>query len=210
MIVFDDTREMERRASMCYADGLLDIGIGIGLLILGFGMLFGLGAVAVVYWALIFSLMRSAKRIVTVPRMHHLDFIPEPDAERRLNRAKAVVAAALAALLALGVVALFMSRLIPGHISAAVRENGIVIFGLALTALFALIAWGTAEKRPRAYAALALLILVFGYWFSLGAAWYVMIMGAVSVSCGSSALARFVRGYPRFHGTNGKAYQRIS
>jgi hypothetical protein len=38
MIQFDDMREMERRASVHCEDGLLDIGIGVGLLLLGFAM----------------------------------------------------------------------------------------------------------------------------------------------------------------------------
>jgi hypothetical protein len=208
MIAFDDTKEMERRASTYYGDGLLDIGIGIGLLILGFGMIFGFGALAVIYTAVIFSIVKSAKRGITIPRMHHLDFIPEPGAESRLRRSKAVVVASLVALLVLGVLALFMPRMVPARISAVLRANAIVIFGGILAALFILIGWGTATKRLRVYAAITILALVFAHWFDLSVSWYLMTLGAVTAACGAGVLARFIRNYPRFPHRNGKAYQR--
>ncbi len=210
MIVFDDAREMERRASMCYTDGLLDIVLGIGLLILGLGLIFGIGAIAVAYCAVIYSLMKMAKRIVTAPRMHHLDFMPDPDAESRLGRARGLASAAVAVLVGLGVVAFFMSRFIPARISAGLRGHAIVIFGVALAALFGLLAWGTATRRQRVYALIAVLMLVFAYWFDLGAGWYVTILGAVSVAWGASALSHFLKEYPRFYHRSGKVSERFS
>ena len=208
MIQFDDAREMERRASLCYGDGLLDIGIGIGLLMLGLGIILGYGAFAAIYMAMLFSIVRSAKRAVTVPRMHHLDFIPEDDADSRLHRGKTVVVISLAVLSALAVLALFMSRVVPATVSATVRANAIVIFGCALAGLFLLIGWGTATKRLRIEAAIALLALVLGYWFDLSVSWYLMLLGAVTVAWGTVALSRFVRDYPRLCIRNGKAYER--
>ena len=208
MIAFDDTREMGRRASMYYGDGLLDIGIGIGLLFIGFAMIFGFGAFAGIYPALIFPIARSAKRGITAPRMHHLDFMPEPDAESRMRRSRAVVAATLAVLLAIGVLALLMSRLIPARIAGGLRANALVIVGLLLAALFIAVAWGSSTKRLRGYAGIATLVLVCGYWFDLSVAWYLMIIGAVVGTRGAVVLSRFVRDYPRFYGRNGKAYQR--
>jgi len=208
MIAFDDTREMARRASMYYGDGLLDIGIGVGLLFIGFAMIFGFGALAGIYPALIFPVAKSAKRIITAPRMHHLDFMPEPDAESRMRRSRGVVAATLAVLLAIGVLALLMSRMIPARIAGGLRANALVIIGLMLAALFIAIAWGSSTKRPRGYAGIATLVLVCGYWFDLSVAWYLTIIGTVVGTHGTVVLARFVRDYPRFHGRNGKAYQR--
>jgi hypothetical protein len=208
MIQFDDAAEMERRASMYFGDGLLDIGIGIGLFVLGFGMVFGVGALAVVYMAVLFSIVRSAKRSITVPRMHHLDFIPEPGSESRQRRNKAVLVSSLVVLLAIGVLALFMSKMMPARISAGVRANGIVIFGGSLAGLFTLVGWGTATKRPWAYAAISMLALVLGYWFNLKVSWYLMLLGAVVVAWGAAVLARFVRDYPRFHHRDGGVYQR--
>jgi hypothetical protein len=208
MIAFDDAREMRRRASMYYGDGLLDIGIGIGLLFVGFAMIFGFGALAGIYPVLIFPIARAAKRSITAPRMHHLDFMPEPDAESRVRRSRAVVAATLAVLLAIGVLALLMSRMMPARIAGGLRENALVIIGLMLAALFMAIAWGASTKRLRDYGGIAILLLVCGYWFNLGAAWYLMIIGSVVGAHGAVVLSRFIRDYPRFYGRNGKAYQR--
>jgi hypothetical protein len=208
MIAFDDAREMERRASMYYGDGILDIGIGIGLLFAGFAMILGFGALAGIYPVLIFPIAKSAKRSITVPRMHHLDFMPEPDVESRVRRSRAVVAVTLAALLALGVLALLMSPMMPARPAAGLRANALVIVGLLLAALFIAVAWGSSTKRLRDYGWIAILVLVCGYWFNLGAAWYLMIIGSVAGARGAIVLSRFVRDYPKFYSRNGKVYQR--
>jgi hypothetical protein len=203
MIQFDDVREMERRASVCYGDGLLDIGIGFGLLFLGFVMIFGLGALAAVYMAFLFPIVRMAKRSITVPRMHHLDFMPEPDTESRLFRVRAVVVASMAVLLSIGVLAFFMSRMIPARISAGLRANAMVIFGVMLAALFVFMAWGTAIRRLRFYAALTVVALIVGYWFNMSPISYLMVLGAVIVTWGANVLAHFLRTYPKMIGRNG-------
>ena len=210
MIAFDDAREMRRRASMCYGDGLLDIGIGIGLLFVGFAMSVGFGALAGIFPALIFPIAKTAKRSITAPRMHHLDFMPEPDAESRMRRSRAVVAVTLAFLLALGALALLMSRLMPARIAGGLRANALVIVGLLLAGLFVAVAWGALTRRLIGYAGIAILVLVCGYWFNLGAAWYLMIIGSVVGAHGAAVLSRFIRDYPKFYGRNGKAYQRSS
>jgi hypothetical protein len=197
MIQFDDAREMVRRASVCYEDGLFDIGIGIGLLFLGLVMIFGLGALAGVYMAVLFPVVKSAKRSITVPRMHHLDFVPEFENDSKSLRIKAVVVVSMAVLFAIGVLAFFMSRMIPASISAGLRANANVIFGVMLAALFVFMAWGTAMKRLRVYAALAVFALVFGYWFDLSPSLYLMILGAVIAIWGGNVLSHFVHTYPK-------------
>jgi peptidoglycan/LPS O-acetylase OafA/YrhL len=208
MIAFDDAREMGRRATVCYGDGLLDIGIGLGLLLIGFAMIFDLGALAVIYPALMFPIARSAKRSITAPRMHHLDFMPEPGTESRARRNRAVIVAALAVLLAIGILALLMSRWIPGHVSENLRAHALIIFGSMLAAFFGVGAWATAAKRLRGYAGVAILFLVCGYWFGMKVPWYFIILGSFVAVCGAVVLSRFIRDYPRFHHRNGRVYQR--
>ena len=208
MIAFDDAREMQRRASMYYGDGFLEIGIGIGLLFAGFAMIFGFGALAWIYPALIVPVAKAAKRSITAPRMHHLDFMPEPDAESRMRRSRAVGAVTLAVLLAIGMLALLMSRMMPARIASGLRANALVIIGSLLAALFIFIAWGSSTKRLRDYGWIVILILVCGYWFNLGVAWYLMIIGSIVGARGAVVLARFIRDYPRFYSRNGKVYQR--
>lgn len=208
MIQFDDMREMERRASIHCGDGFLDIGLGVGLFLLGFAMIFGFAPLAVIYLAAAFSIVKAAKRSVTVPRMHHLDFMPDPDAESRAGRIRGVMRASVVVSIALGVCALLMSRIAPARISAALRSDGIVLFGMTLTGLFILVGWGTAVKRMRVYAAIAGSLFVFGYWFDLDVSWYLMIIGAVIGIWGAVVLVRFMRDYPKFHNRNGKVYQR--
>lgn len=208
MIQFDDTKEREQRADLCYADGLLDIGIGVGLFSLGIVTLVGLGALAGVYLALLFPIVKSAKRSVTMPRMHHLDFMPEPDAEWRIRRVKGVVTASMVVLIAIGALAFFMSRMIPPPLSTWLREHAIILFGALLAAFFVLLGWGTATARLRHYAVITAVALVFCHWFDLGASFFLLLIGIVTIVWGSNVLSRFVRSYPRMHERNGKAYQR--
>jgi hypothetical protein len=208
MIAFDDAREMERRAKVCCADGLLDIGIGLGLLVAGFALIFDVGALAVVYPALIVPIARSAKRNITAPRMHHLDFMPDPDAESKARRIRAAIAAAPALLAAIGILALLMSRPVPERVSGVLRAHALVIFGCMLAVSFGAGAWITAAKRMRRYAEVAVLFLVCGYWFGMRASVYLMIVGSFVAVHGAVVLSRFIREYPRFFHRSGRAYQR--
>ncbi len=211
MIQFDDRKEREQRASLCGADGLIDTGIGVGLVLLGFATMLGLGGIAGVYLAMLFPIVNASKRIVTMPRMHHLDFHPDPETGRRIGRVKAVASVSMGILIALGVLALFTTRMIPIPISKWLRANAIIVFGLLLAALFVILAWGLATKRFRAYAVVTTAALVFAHWFSLSPAWFFILLGAGVGGCGAAVLSRFVRDYPRMNGRdhfgNAKRYR---
>jgi hypothetical protein len=128
--------------------------------------------------------------------------------ESRLRRRRAVVLVSPVVLPALGVLALFVPGMVSAPTSAVLRANAIVVFGCMLAALFFLIGWGTATRRLCYYASIAVLAFIFGYWFGLSVAWYLMIIGAVTASWGAVILSRFVRDYPRLLNRNGRAYQR--
>jgi small-conductance mechanosensitive channel len=149
---------------------------------------------------MLFPIVNALKRIVTVPRMHHLDFLPDPEARVRVRRVRIVVSAAMGLLIALGALAFFTSRMISVPVSAWLRENAIVVFGLLLAALFVLLGWGTATGRLRAYAIITTAALVVGHWFDMRPAWFFIVLGAVIAAWGSTVLTRFVRVYPRLNG----------
>ena len=199
MIQFDDRKEREQRASLCGADGLIDTGIGVGLLILGFATMVGLGGIAGVYLAMLIPIVNASKRIVTMPRMHHLDFHPDPEAGRRIGRVRAVASVSMGMLIALGVLALFTTRTMPIPISKWLRGNAIVVFGIALAGLFALLGWGMATRRFRTYAVVTAVALVFGHWFNMSAAWFFILLGMGVGGCGAVVLSRFIRDYPRMN-----------
>jgi peptidoglycan/LPS O-acetylase OafA/YrhL len=194
MIQFDDRREREQRASLCFADGLLDLGIGIGLLALGFLMMLGLGAIAGVYLAMLIPIVNL------LPRMHHLDFLPDPEAELRVRRVRAVVSISMGMLIALGVLAFFSSRMIPAPVPQWLWEHAIIIFGLMLAALFMLLGWGTATPRLRVYAIVTAVALVVGYWFNMSPGWFFVCIGALIAAWGTAVLVHFIHTYPRMNG----------
>lgn len=200
MIQFDDRKERERRASLCFEDGLLDVGIGAGLIILGFFTMLGLGFVAGAYLAMLCPIVGTLKRIVTMPRMHHLDFIPDPEARGRARLARIVLSIATGILIAIGALAFFTSRIMPPPVSTWLRAHAIVVFGLLLAALFVILGWGTATKRLGAYAAITVVSIVFGHWFDMSPALFFVVLGSVVAAWGAAVLVRFVQGYPRLNG----------
>jgi len=190
-------REIERRASLFYGDGLLDIGIGLGVLILGAIMILGLGVFGGVYVALLVPVMRSMRRRVTYPRMYHIDFMPDPYAGSKGHRVTMVVAVAAALILSLGLLVFVKAGVMPVRMAVWLRANTIIAFSLVLASILLIIAWGTGVRRLLSYAALTFVALVCGYWFDAAPAYYFMGLGLVILFCGSMVLARFVRKYPK-------------
>jgi hypothetical protein len=190
-------REIERRASLFYGDGLVDIGIGIGVLALGVIMIFGLGAAAGLPVVVLIPLVRSMRRRITFPRMHHFDFMPDPYTASKVHRVSAIVAVAIVSILPVAIFVLLRVGAIPARAAAWLRSNTIIAFSLVLAVVFLVIAWGTGVRRLVSYAALTFVALVCGYWFNVVPAFYFMGLGLVILFCGSMVLARFVHKYPR-------------
>jgi len=188
-------KEIERKANLYHGDGLLDIAIGLGILILAIAMILDQTAFTGVWVVLWLPIMMSAKKSLTVPRMRHTDFRPAPNAQWKVKLVMVTVAGVVALLFTLGLVVFTRNETIPA-LTAWIREYGLVVVGVLLAGLLSLIAWATDAKRVYAYAALAAIAFASGHWFNLEFPLYLMVLGTVILLSGIVVLVRFLRKYP--------------
>lgn len=191
-------KEIERRASFFYGDGLIDIGIGLGVVMLGVVLVLGLGVFAGVCVVALLPVVRSMRRRITFPRMYHMDFIPDPYSELKVHRIATAITIAVAVILLVGLIVFPRTGIIPARLAAWLRGNSIVAISLLLAGMLLFIAWGTGVRRLFTYAAITFIALVCGNWFNVDPAYYFMSLGLVILFSGSAVLARFVRKYQRF------------
>jgi hypothetical protein len=188
-------KEIERKANLYHGDGLLDIAIGLGILILTIAMILDQTAFTGVWIVLLLPALRSVKKSITVPRLRYTDFRPAPNAQWKVKLVIVTVAGVVALLFTLGLVVFTRNETIPA-LTAWIREYGLVIVGVLLAGLLSLIAWATGAKRVYAYAALAVIAFASGHWFNLEFPVYLTVLGTVIVLSGMVVLVRFLRKYP--------------
>ncbi len=191
-------KEIERRASFFYGDGLIDIGIGLGVVMLGVVLVLGLGVFAGACVVALLPIVRSMRRRITFPRMYHMDFIPDPYSELKVHRIATAMTVAVAVILLVGLIVFPRTGIMPARLASWLRANSIIAFSLLIAGMLLFIAWGTGVRRLFTYAAITFVALVCGYWFNVDPAYYFMSLGLVILFSGSTVLARFVRKYPRF------------
>jgi hypothetical protein len=190
-------KEIQRRASLFYGDGLIDIGIGLGVVMLGVVLVLGLGVYAGACVIALLSVIRSMRRRITFPRMYHLDFMPDPYSEPKVHRVATGVTVAVAVVILACLLALPRAGFLPVRLAAWLRGNPIIEFSLVIAGTLLVVAWGTGARRLFTYAAITFVALVCGNWFNADPAYYFMALGLVMLFGGSMVLARFVRKYPR-------------
>ena len=188
-------KEIERKANLYHGDGLLDIAIGLGILILTVAMILDQTAFTGVWIVLLLPALRSVKKSLTVPRLRYTDFRPAPNAQWKVKLVIVTVAGVVALLFTLGLVVFTRNETIPA-LTAWIREYGLVVVGVLLAGLLSLIAWATGAKRVYAYAALAVIVFASGHWFNLEFPLYVTVLGTVIVLSGMVVLVQFIRKYP--------------
>ena len=188
-------KEIERKAKLYHGDGLLDIALGLGILLAGIAMTFDWIAFGGIYVVLLIPAMRSVKKSITVPRMRYIDFRPASDAERKVKWVILIVVLGVAVLFTLGLV-VFKYEALPSWLTAWLREYAGVVSPALLVGLGWLTVLATGVKRSYAYAALAVIAFVIGYWFNLNFPLLFTMLGAVIVLSGIVVLARFQRKYP--------------
>ena len=182
-------------------DGLMDIYVGFGILMIDLGMLTDIYYVFIAILPAVFIPMwRESKKKYTAPRMKYIHF---PEADRIARRTMALLTGLLMAgmlvFLAGAMVALFGSQsngLLPVWMQAFLKDN----FGLLLGTFGALVLTSIALlyklKRYFVYAALTLVILTITS--ALNAPFSLMIAstGITIALFGLVVLLRFKQEYP--------------
>jgi len=177
-------------------DGLLDIGVGAGMLCAGAMTLAGLGSAAGVYAAFWLPLALAAKAGITLPR------VATGDGEPR-SCAQYVPGSFLLPVLLPFVMTLLVqelaSRAGAAELLARVPAGRLAVDllpGLLGAVAIGLGARGLGRRRFSAYALLTLGVWLGGPALRLDAASRVLTVGAVITACGGTILRRFLRSRP--------------
>jgi hypothetical protein len=195
-------REREQTDYLQYpGDGLVDI--LVGLWAVGFGVWMLVENVVFVALLPVFFLpmWRLIKRSITAPRMHSINFTPDPNARRNLTAIILVGVLALATLMVLGLVVFWGQSTgnAPPWLSAALawlREHATLAFGLLGAFLLGISAPIFGLKRFYAYALMTITIAGVGYLLGAPLWVTVVLVGAMMSLSGTIILLRFLNRYP--------------
>jgi hypothetical protein len=193
-----DPKDIERRASLYHGDGLLDIFIGLATLLAGAVVLVDRTSFVGIWVVLWLPMMKAAKKSITVPRMRTIDFIPAPNAQRRVKQGIMITVLFLAVLMTLGLVLFTENEAMPSWLTTWAKEYAGVIWPAVLVGIGALIALATGVKRLYAYTLLAVIAIAVSSWFNLGFPLHTYLtgLGAIILLSGMVILAQFLRKYP--------------
>lgn len=170
-----------------HQDGLLDIGIGLGLLLAALAITFDASWFFFIPIALI-PLWPWLRKSIVAPRLKNLSLSEEQ--WTRIVRAKRIM------IISLAISALFGALLImtlPNHSSWAVMP---LIIAVVLVGLLALTGYAYGLKRLYVYTGLATLAMVAVAAFKFSLTWSLAILGTVMLIVGITFFAKFLRDYP--------------
>jgi hypothetical protein len=182
-----DLRDVERRAwTLYFQDGLWDI--FFGLLFLGGGLRALTGNrwfyLLVLAGILVFIL---GKRLITLPRLGHIDFSPQ-----RKARIKVVRVVALGVMI---VTAVIFVLILMGVDLSSLPVSWIFVF--MVPGIFLLMAYMMDFTRLYGYTLLVAVFTLLGEFVGdPAAAWAQIIAGMVPLAVGIFLLIRFLRTYP--------------
>lgn len=182
-------------------DGLLDIFIGVGILVVGLGMLTDIYYVFIaILPAIMIPVWRDAKKKYTAPRMKTIRFT---EAQRTAVRTKALLAGLLLAgmlvFLAGALTAVFWSQstgMLPLWLQIFIKEYFWLILGVFGAGVLSLIAWLYRLNRYIVYAALTLAIYASAHALSAPFWLTIVLTGATITIFGLGVLLRFMQDYP--------------
>ena len=194
-----DLKELERKIYLSYhQDGLVDIFLGIGLIVIGiiFHPILGehVPTVAMVMIMMFVFVYAALKRAITIPRMGYVEFAPK----RRTRFALLI----LLIVLITNVPLLLIVLLTAGHLISPVVFDFVtsyllVIFGLVGAGLFALIGILSEIRRFFGYAIVTLILFIISHFLFFHFALPMIGVGVIITIVGFFQLGWFLRKYPR-------------
>ena len=190
-----DSRKIEAAASLYFGDGLLDIGLALGLIMVGIMMTVDQVALATIYIVLLVPIMQAAKKSITVPRMASIEITEAEEVERR--RRKVIITGFLVLTLLLGLVTFLF--FVMGALARPpwfTQYAGVGLVGLGV-GLMAAVAWISKAKRFFVYAALTALVFAVGHRFNIEVPYTLIGLGIIILLSGLEMLRRFASTYPK-------------
>lgn len=194
-----DLKELERQIYLSYhKDGLVDIFLGIGLIVIGIILHPILGenvpTVAMVMLMLFVFIYAALKREITIPRIGYVEFA----LKRRTRFALLILIIVLITNVPLLlIIMLTVGQQISPVIFNFVASYLLVIFGFFGTGLFVLIGILSEISRFFGYAVVTLILFIISHFLFLHFALPLIGVGVIITIVGIFQLGWFLRKYPK-------------
>ncbi len=194
-----DLKDLERKIYLSYhQDGLVDIFVGLGLIVIGIILHPILGehvpTVAMVMIMLFVFVYASLKRAITIPRMGYVEFAPK----RRTRFALLILIIVLITNVPLLlIIMLTVGQQISPIVFDFVTSFLIVILGFFGTGIFVLIGILSEIRRFFGYAVAILILFTISHFLFLHFALPMIGVGIIFTIAGFIQLAWFLRKYPK-------------
>jgi hypothetical protein len=182
-------------------DGMLDIFIGVGILVIGLGMLTEIYYVFIaILPAIMIPVWRDAKNKYTAPRMKYIHFAEADCLARRTTALLTGLLLAGMLVFLAGAMAAFLWSQSNGTLSVKVidtiREYYWLLLGGCGALTFSAIASLYKQKRFFVYAVLTLAVYTSAYALSMPFWLTIILIGTTITISGSVVLLRFMQAYP--------------
>jgi hypothetical protein len=194
-----DLKDLERKIYLSYhQDGLVDIFLGIGLIVIGiiFHPILGehVPTVAMVMIMLFVFVYASLKRAITIPRMGYVEFLPE----RKTRFALLIFTIVLITNIPLVIVVLLTAgQQISPAVFDFVTNYLLIIFGIYGAGIFILIGFLSEIRRFFGYGVTTLIVFIISHFLFLHFSLPVIGVGVVITIAGFFQLVWFLRKYPK-------------
>ncbi len=199
-----DLKELERKIYLSYhQDGLVDIFLGIGLILIGIILHPILGeyvpTVAMVLIMLLVPVYAALKRATTIPRMGYVEFAPKRRTRFALLLLIIVLITNVPLLL---IIMLTVGQQVSPVVFDFVTSFLLVILGFFGTGLFVLIGILSEIRRFFGYAVVTLILFIISHFLFLHFALSMIGVGVIIIIVGFFQLGWFLRKYPKSNKTD--------
>ena len=194
-----DLKKLERQIYLSYhQDGLVDVFLGIGLIVIGiiFHPILGehVPAVAMVMMMLFVFVYAALKRAITITRMGYVEFLPK----RKTRFSLLILILVLITNIPLVIIVLVTAgQQISPVVFYFVTNYLLVILSLYGAGLFILIGILSEIRRFFGYAVATLIVFIFSYFLFLHFCLPVIGVGIIITIVGFFQLAWFLRKFPK-------------
>ncbi len=194
-----DLKDLERKIYLSYhQDGLVDIFLGIGLILIGIILhpILGENVPTVAMIMIMFSVFiyASLKREITIPRMGYVEFLPK----RKTRFALLIFTIVLITNIPLVIVLLLtVGQQISPAVFDFVTTYLLIIFGVYGAGIFTLCGFLSEIRRFFGYGVTTLIVFIFSYFLFLHFSLPVIGVGIIITIVGFFQLVWFLRKYPK-------------
>ncbi len=186
----------ERAYKQTWEDGILDLIIGIGLVLLGVLFRTDLAGLAGMFVAvLLMPFWAAAKKLITIPRLGYVEFSEERKARERGWTRHLLILGVMTFVLAVGLY-VATTRGGMGDSFGEIRL-GYLLFGGLIALGLGVAGFMAGLPRLAAYAAVVLAATGVGYLTGLELEDYLLAAGVVILACGVVVFTRFLKRHPR-------------